>query len=146
MPFDRCTVGARRCAKPFLVSIRALLASTAVSHITLGAIGAAFTALAFAPPAFAQAVGGDGGTSFEGLGVPGGQGGTGASPNGANGTGSPAGGGGGGGGAVSTVTGSGGTGGTGGDNGGNSSLASIGGNGGNGGAYNQVNPAIIATG
>jgi autotransporter-associated beta strand protein len=146
MPFDRCMVGARRCAKPFLVSFRALLARTTLSHITLGAIGFAFTALAFAPPAFAQAVGGDGGTSLGGLGVPGGQGGTGVSPNGANGTGSPAGGGGGGGGGVSTVTGSGGTGGTGGDAGGNSSLASIGGNGGNGGAYNQVNPAIIATG
>jgi autotransporter-associated beta strand protein len=146
MPFDRLMVGARRCAKPFLVSIRALLASTALSHITLGAIGAAFTALAFTSPVVAQAVGGDGGISAGGLGAPGGQGGTGTSPNGANGNGSPVGGGGGGGGGVSTVTGLGGTGGTGGDDSGNSSQASVGGNGGNGGAYNQVNPAIIGTG
>jgi autotransporter-associated beta strand protein len=111
---------------------------------------ALLAALACSKPAFAQAVGGHGGT---GTGIsgdgPGGAGGTATSPNAANGGASGYGGGGGGGGAVSTNTGLGGSGGTGGaedtTNGG--ADGTVGGNGGNGGAYFSVNPgSTISTG
>ncbi len=135
------------------ISLRPLLASTALSHASFAAIpkqlgfAAALLVLVSvgSQGAHAQAVGGAGGAGSAGFGGAPGPGGTGASPNGTSGTGGVFGGGGGGGAGVSTLTGAGGTSGSGGDNGGGLN-DTAGGNGGELGSYNQVNPGAIASG